>query len=80
MRTFRHEKGDVIHVDGVVADHYASRQDWTEIDTGVAAAATGEAPLEGFTVPQLKEYAASSGVDLGGASTKGDIITKIEEN
>lgn len=80
MRTFKHEKGDVIHVEGPVADYYARKQDWTETGTAVAAAAVGEAKLEGFTVPQLKEYAKSTGVDLGGASAKSDIITKIEEN
>ncbi|OYO16636.1 hypothetical protein CGZ93_17910 [Enemella dayhoffiae] len=78
MRTFQHVKGDVIHVEGPVADYYAAHPEWAEVDSAEVEA--GETSWEDFTVAQLKEYAADSGIDLGGASTKAAIIAKIEEN
>lgn len=43
----------------------------------IAAAEEGSMKLEEMTVPQLKEYAATNGIDLGGARTKAEIVAAI---
>lgn len=43
----------------------------------VAAAEAGKTGLEEMTVPQLKEYAATNGIDLGRARTKAEIVAAI---
>ncbi|MDE5577383.1 MAG: SAP domain-containing protein [Oscillospiraceae bacterium] len=42
-----------------------------------AAAEAGSVGLEEMTVPQLKEYAAKNGIDLGGARTKAEFVSAI---
>lgn len=43
----------------------------------VTAAEAGSMGLEEMTVPQLKDYAANNGIDLGGARTKAEIVAAI---
>ena len=57
--------GEDVHDSGEVTEAHA------------AAAEAGEIPLEGMTVPQLREHAAKNGIDLGGARSKTEIISAI---
>lgn len=54
---------------------YTVAADETATDTGGA----DEVPsnFDGMTVAQLKEYAETGGIDLGGAKTKAEIIAVI---
>lgn len=59
-------------VDGeAVSDQGKIAEDHTD------AAETGSMGLEEMTVPQLKDYAANNGIDLGGARTKAEIVAAI---
>lgn len=57
--------GKAVHASGEVTEAH------------VSAAEAGEMKLEEMTVPMLKEHAAKSGIDLGGARNKPEIISAI---
>lgn len=48
-------------------------------DEIAAAAARSEGPSDDWTVNALRSYAVKHGIDLGGATTKADILTALNQ-